>query len=108
MDAALWTYLGLTILFELPIFLLFWRKEGWLQAVLFCILVNGLTNPLLNLILLNSNVHVLVLEGCVVVVEMLIAMAVYKARLPKAFLFSLSANGFSYGLGVLLFEIGWL
>jgi hypothetical protein len=108
MDEALLTYLGLTILFELPIFLLFWRKEGWLHAILFCILVNGLTNPTLNLIILNTDVNVLVLEACVVVVEMLAAMAVFRSGAGKAFLFSLLANGFSYGVGVLLFAIGWL
>jgi hypothetical protein len=101
-------YVLLTILFELPIFLLFWRKEGWLQTILFCILLNGFTNPILNLILPNFEVHVWILEGCVVLVEMLAAMFIFKASWQKALLFSFAANGFSYGLGVVLFEIGWL
>ncbi|MEY3444457.1 MAG: hypothetical protein RLZZ519_2738 [Bacteroidota bacterium] len=105
---ALLVYLLLTILFELPIFLLFWRKEGWLSAIVFCLLVNGFTNPVLNLILTQYDVNVWLLEICVVVVEMLCAMLIFKPKWSKALLFSFAANAFSYSVGVLLFEIGWL
>lgn len=101
-------YLGLTILLELPIFLLFWRKEGWLQATLFCVLVNGLTNPLLNLALLHWDWNVYLLEMAVVGVEGLAAKVVWKADWSRAFLFSFAANGFSYLAGVALQALGWL
>lgn len=105
---ALLTYVLLTILFELPIFLLFWRKEGWKAALAFCILLNGFTNPVLNLILAQTDANVWLLEGAVVIVEMLAAMLIFKARWDKALFFSFSANACSYSLGVLLFAIGWL
>lgn len=105
---AYWLYVGLTILFELPIFLLFWRKEGWLQVVLFCVLLNGFTNPLLNLVLTTWEANVYLLEAMVVAVEMLSAWIIFRSSVQKAFLFSIAANAFSYFMGVLLFYLGWL
>jgi hypothetical protein len=102
------TYVLLTILLELPIFLLFWRKEGWLAAILFCILLNGFTNPILNLALENSNANVWLLEVVVVTVEMIVAKLIFRPTWGKALLFSFSANAFSYGVGLLLFAVGWL
>jgi hypothetical protein len=99
----LWIYLLLTILLELPIFLPFWRKEGWWQAIAFCILINGFTNPLINLAIANWGWNVYALEVAVVVTEMLAAMVIFKAKFPKSLLFSVCANGFSYGVGVILF-----
>lgn len=104
----LWTYLGLTILFELPIFLLFWRRQGWWQAILFCLLINGFTNPLINLAIMNLGWNVYVLEIVVLLVEAAAAVAIWRAQWTKALLFSFCANGFSYGLGVLLHWVGWL
>jgi hypothetical protein len=104
----LWTYLGLTILFELPIFLAFWYKQGWWQALLFCILLNGLTNPLINLALIRWDGNVYLLELAVFVVEAVAAWAIFKPTWTKALLFSFAANAFSYGLGVVLQWMGWL
>jgi hypothetical protein len=104
----LWTYLLLTILFELPIFLLFWHKEGWWQAILFCVLLNGFTNPLINLAIQELGWNVYVLEVAVVATEMLAAMLLLRARFSKALMFSVCANAFSYSLGMLLFWLGWL
>lgn len=101
-------YALLTFLIELPIFIFFWRKEGWGQAILFCLLLNGFTNPLLNLILQNSNVNVLLLELGVVVVEAFAAWLIFRPKPSKALLFSFFANGLSYGSGLLLQELNWL
>ena len=101
-------YAGLTILIELPVFLLFWRKEGWWQAIVFCILLNGFTNPLLNLAIASYDANVYVLELVVVAVEMLAAMLVFRAKFTQALFFSISANALSYFSGVLLFHLGWL
>jgi hypothetical protein len=101
-------YLGLTILLELPFFLLFWHKEGWWQAVVFCILLNGFTNPLINLAISELGWNVYLLEVAVLLTEALAAMIVFKARFTKALLFSFCANAFSYGTGVILFAVGFL
>lgn len=101
-------YLGLTVLIELPIFLLFWYKEGIAAAVVFCCLVNGFTNPLLNWVLVEWGGNVGLLEAGVLLMEMAAAMLVFRARWEKSLLFSFSANACSYSAGVLLFHLGWL
>ncbi len=101
-------YLALTILLELPFFLLFWHKEGWWQAILFCILLNGFTNPLINLAIIELDWNVYLLEVAVLVTEMLAAMLIFRARFTKALLFSFCANAFSYSMGLVMFALGWL
>lgn len=102
------TYLLLTIAFELPLFLLFWYKEGWWQTIVFCILLNGFTNPLINLALRNFDWNIYILELVVVAVEMLAAMLIFRAKFSKALMFSFVANTFSYCIGLVLFDLGWL
>lgn len=101
-------YAGLTILIEIPVFLLFWRNEGWWQSILFCILLNGFTNPLLNFAIETWHADVYLLELGVVLLEMLAAMLVFSAKFVKSLAFSVSANALSYFSGVLMFEWGWL
>ncbi len=104
----LWAYLGLTIAFELPIFLLFWHKQGWWQVILFCILINGFTNPLINLAITELDWNVYLLEVAVFVTEALIAWLIFKGTATKSLLFSFAANVFSYSMGLVLFAVGWL
>ena len=101
-------YLGLTILLELPIFLLFWHKQGWWQAIVFCILLNGFTNPLITLASINWDTNVYLLEAGVWLTEALAAMLIFRAQLGKSLFFSFCANAFSYGVGLWLFWVGWL
>lgn len=98
----------LTMLLELPFFLIFWRNEGLGQAILFCILLNGFTNPILNVVLLNSNTSVYWLELTVFFTEALIAWRLFRPSMRKAMLFSALANGFSFGAGLVMHELNWL
>ena len=98
-------YLGLTILIELPVFLIFWSREGWGKAILFCILVNGFTNPTLNLLLREYPLDIYLMECAVVAVEAALAVAIFRSSWGRALLFSLLANGLSYGIGVVLFTL---
>lgn len=98
-------YLGLTILIELPVFLFFWHREGWGKAIIFCILVNGFTNPTLNLLLMAYNLDVYLMECAVVAVEAALAVAIFRASWGRSLLFSLLANGLSYGIGLILFAL---
>ena len=104
----LWTYVLWTILLEMPIFLLFWHKEGWWRAMLFCVLLNGFTNPIINLLLTAYGWNVYLMELGVVLTEMLASMLIFRAAPKKALLFSVSANGFSYAMGLVMFALGWL
>lgn len=104
----LWVYLGLTILFELPIFLIFWHRQGIGQTIAFCFLLNGFTNPLINLAISELDWNVYLLEIAVFLTEALAAYLIFKPSATKALLFSFCANAFSYGMGIILFEIGWL
>lgn len=101
-------YLGLTILLELPVFLLFWHREGWGKAILFCFLVNGLTNPTLNLLLQSHDLDIYLMELAVVAVEAALTVAILRASWARSLVFSFLANGLSYGSGLLLFALGIL
>lgn len=101
-------YALLTFILELPVFLYFWKKEGYGQAILFCLLLNGFTNPILNTILLSSNINVWLLELGVFAVEAFAAWLIFKPKIGKAILFSILANGFSFGMGQVLHALKWL
>ncbi len=112
---GLWSALALSLLlteaFELPFCALVWRFGGRELAV--CALANAVTNPPVVLIhtlisaWLAANgksavmpLAVLILELSAVVVEWLIYRRCTAKRLP--FFISLTANAFSYGMGLLL------
>ena len=101
-------YALLTVILELPIFLYFWKKEGYGQAILFCLLLNGFTNPILNTILMSSNASVWLLELGVFIVEAFAAWLIFRPKVSKAVLFSILANGFSFGMGLLFHKLNWL
>ncbi len=98
----------LTLLLELAFALLFRVRGKWDLTLV--ILANILTNPVVVLChhltraLLPSfpiAVATLLLEAGAVLIEGLCYQR-YSQRIPRPYLFSLAANGFSYGMGVLI------
>ena len=92
--------LGLTLAVELPLALL-WGARG--QDLLLCALANVLTNPavvLLNL-LFPATWLLLLLECAAVGVEGLVYLRCAR-HIRRPFLFSLWANGCSFGLGLVI------
>jgi hypothetical protein len=69
------------------------------------ILVNGVTNPLLNYLVLFAGQPVLPLEILVILVETLLYGVLFRIRLPRSLLFSLLMNLASFGAGVVLMRL---
>lgn len=70
------------------------------KLVVFIIIINLLTNPLLNVLLLTGlRDYLLVLEGLVVLVEMFFMLAFLKVSWIKAFVLSFIMNFLSFMLG---------
>jgi hypothetical protein len=94
-------YFLLTLILELPIVLLFFKKQ-WKFALLIGILLNLFTWPLLHLLLYCTNIDINILETGVAVAEGLGYCIFMECRWQKGFGVSFLANGFSYGVGVLI------
>jgi len=97
----IWYFFILTLLIELPIVLIFFYKE-WKAALLIGSLLNLFTWPLLHIFLLNTNVNINVLEAGVAITEAIGYKLLLRCSWKKAFGISISANGASYGAGLLL------
>jgi hypothetical protein len=102
----------LTILIEVGVARLFGLKEK--KELLTVVLVNVITNPLLNyLILVNAYFHligqsqilILIIEALVVLVEWRILVWALSQRAKKMFLLSLVMNACSFLVGLFLANI---
>ncbi len=97
--------LGLTLLLEVPLALLFGARG---RQLLLVVLVNIMTNPAVGLLYqlsfrytrFNSLAVLAVLEVSAVLVEFVYYKKYNTFRHP--FLFSLAANAFSFGVGLLI------
>lgn len=96
-----WFYFILTLVLEMPIVLLFFKSE-WKWALLIGFLLNLFTWPLLHLLLYYIRVNINLLEGGVAFVEGLGYCIFMKCGWQKGFGASILANGFSYGVGLLI------
>lgn len=92
--------LGLTLAVELPLALL-WGARG--QDLLLCALANVLTNPVVVLLdlIFPAPWLLLLLECAAVGAEGLVYRRCAR-RIRRPFLFSLWANGCSFGLGLVI------
>lgn len=99
----------LTFALELPVVWLFYRRRGCRHLVLYILLVNLLTNLLLNGVLIFTSIWyfipVLITgEVLVVIAEFLLYYAMYpEQKAFRAALASVSANAFSLLTGLVLF-----
>lgn len=97
-------YLVLTILIEIPIYFLFDRKKI-LYPVLILLLANCFTWPIINILFQTTNIHLLILESCVVLTEAVIIFYYLDQKFIKAFLISLVQNSITTFLGVWINDI---
>ena len=97
----IWFYFILTLLLELPIVLLFFKKQ-WKWALLIGFLLNLFTWPLLHLLIYYSDADINILESGVAIAEGIGYTIFMKCKWYKGFGVSFLANGFSYGLGLLI------
>ena len=97
----LYFYFLLTIVVELPIVLLYFRKQ-FKQALLIGFLLNLFTWPLLHVFLFETRVDVNFLEIIIVITEGLGYFLLMKCKWWKGLLLSFVVNGLSYGIGILI------
>jgi hypothetical protein len=94
-------YFLLTLVLELPIVLLAFKKERK-QVLLVGFLLNLFTWPLLHVILYSTAININVLEAGVAITEGAGYWLLLQCRWQKAFLLSFLVNGLSYGAGLIL------
>lgn len=92
-------YLALTIAVEIPIYFLFDRKRISF-SVLILVLANCFTWPLLNILYQTTNIHLLILESGVTVVEAFIIYFYLEQKFSKALLISFIQNATTTFLGI--------
>lgn len=92
-------YLALTIAIEIPIYFLFDRKRI-LYSVFILVLANCFTWPIINILYQTTNIHLLILESGVTIVEAFIIYWFLEQKFSKALLISLVQNSFTTFLGI--------
>ena len=98
---TLYFYFLLTLTIELPIVLLYFRKQ-FKQALLIGFLLNLFTWPLLHVFLFETRVDVNFLEILIAITEGLGYFLLMKCKWWKGLLLSFVVNGLSYGIGILI------
>lgn len=96
-----WVYFILTLIIELPLVIVFFKKEPKL-ALLIGFLLNLLTWPVLHIFLFYSNININVLEIGVAVTESIGYYLLMQCRFKKALVLGFTANAVSYGIGLFL------
>lgn len=99
--------LVLTIVLEFCVHKFLIRAEKWQVILVFGVLLNGLTFPLAQMFIFEWGWPLLAVEGGIFVAEAIIISLIFKELgRGRAVLISLVANGFSWGLGTLLYVWG--
>ncbi|HNA38280.1 MAG: hypothetical protein IT275_01055 [Chitinophagales bacterium] len=92
-------YLALTIAIEIPIYFLFDRnKIAYSTFVL--ILANCFTWPIVNILFHNTNIHLLILESGVTIVEAIIINIFLQDKFSKSLLISFIQNSITTFIGI--------
>ncbi len=94
-------YFLLTLILELPIVLLFFKRQ-WKFVLIIGLLLNLLSWPLLHIMLYHTSIDVNILEIAVAIVEGFGYMIFMQCSWKKAFGVSFLVNAFSYGVGLIL------
>ena len=97
----LYFYFLLTLVIELPIVLLYFRKQ-WKQALVVGFLLNLFTWPLLHVFLFETGININLLEILIAITEGVGYFLLMRCKWWKAFLLSFFVNGLSYGIGILI------
>lgn len=96
-----WLYFLLTLVIELPIVFLFFKKEVK-QVLIAGFLLNLFTWPLLHVLLFYTNANLNVLELGVAATESMGYKLMMNCTWKKAVLLGFVANAASYGIGLLI------
>lgn len=91
----LWHDLAWTLITEVPLFCLLLYRRGWVEVLIFAILINAFTNPLAHFVYLEWYWSWYLTEAAVWLTETLILWRYWKMPLWKAALISLGVNAFS-------------
>lgn len=98
---GIWRYFFITLLLELPLTALFFKKE-WKFALMIGFLVNLFTWPLLHVMLFYTGSNINLLEIGVAVTEAIGYKLLIQCSWKKSLLLGFIANAFSYGVGLIL------
>ena len=98
---VIFKYFILTLILELPIVLLAYRRNTG-KVLIVSFLLNLLTWPLITLLYNNTNIHLLILELFVFITEGVGFKIFFNGKWSKAMLVSFLANGFSLLVGFLI------
>lgn len=97
----LYFYFLLTLIIELPIVVLYFRKQ-WKQALVIGFFLNLFTWPLLHVFLFETNVNINLLEIIIAITEGVGYFLLMPCKWWKGLLLSFVVNGLSYGIGILI------
>jgi len=95
-------YFLLTLLIEMPLVLL-WLRKDWKEALLIGFLLNLFTWPLLVLLMWYTRIDLNLLEIGVALVESTGYWVFFKRKWWHCFVAGFVINGISYAIGVWLF-----
>lgn len=97
-------FLALTMLIEIPIYFLFDRSKV-LFSILILVLANCFTWPIINILYQTTNIHLLVLESGVTLIEAAIIHFFLAQKFSKALLISFIQNGITTAIGIYINNI---
>ena len=97
----IWFYFLLTLIIEMPVVLLFFKKQ-WKRTLVIGFLLNLFTWPLLHIIIFSTNIDINLLEIGVAITEGIGYWLLMECSWRKGFLVSFLANGLSYGIGLII------
>lgn len=98
---AMFQYFFYTLLMELPILIVCYINE-WKKILVIGILLNLFTWPLLTLLYFYTDIHLLLLESGVFIIEAIGIRIFLTTSLKKSLLVSFLANGLSLFVAVVL------
>ena len=93
-----------TIIIEFAVYLIAIRKNA-IMLLVYALLINGLTNPLVNLFFNIMSPTILVVEFFVIVVEVFLIKYLFEIKYWKAILISLIANIISFVVGFFVLSL---
>lgn len=98
---GVWWYFIATLIIELPIVFLFFRRD-WKFALLIGSLLNLFTWPVLHILLFYTSIDINILEIGVAITESIGYYLLMQCRWKKALALGFTANAISYGVGIIL------
>ncbi|NOT91151.1 hypothetical protein [Ferruginibacter sp.] len=98
---GIWWYFIATLIIELPIVFLFFRRD-WKFALLIGSLLNLFTWPVLHILLFYTSIDINILEIGVAITESAGYYFLMQCSWKKALALGFIANAISYGTGIIL------